>query len=322
MHPRLKRPTTLQELSKQYGEAPAGSELRERIEADMKHFESLDKKHAESLRASRRRDLFDAEALRDSIQDGEPRERLDILEAQERQLEVSACTPLHPAIKTDESRIQDILCKESAAAAARGIQNLTKLGIPAERMKQLSKIPVLLAAAANGKDAKDVAAMTDEELCDWQDDCGTEHADYYALETEPVSGSSSSEEDQEEDEAYKEEDVGSTGDEGSDFEDTTDPSIHEAALDWSIAALQKTAAGTAAQHHISIKWSEEEEAIVVQTLQTALGEEWWTANTLRGSNVYNTALKALHAQGFAARTYTHVTNKVKNLFAKMRAKTV
>lgn len=306
--PGLKKPVSKEELARRYKNALPGSAEKEDLGKELVSLQTIEDSMQENLFEARRRECQD-------------HTNEVFYKAYEKALNVSSETPLHPktATKVSSEKIEDI-CKESAAAAFKGYKVLKKLGATPQLLQKLSGVPLLLSAAANRKDAKEIIAMDDEELQDWIDDCGTHHADY--LLPEDNSGDSDTENESDALESDTSADTLGSEDEDDEMEGLEEEEVElaaEVALDWSGAALQKTAEevlGKVPPRNPTkiAAWSVTEQRIVVEQLRARVGEPWWKL-PLKGTGIYKAVQEALRGSGFE-RSHNQITNKVRSLIDK------
>ena len=357
LHPKFKKPMRLEDLAEQHASSLHGSAKRQELEADMQRFHQIQRETAKSFRASRRMDARVAMEVEEEIEaqkeqggaDDDLVNLLKAVEAQERALEASVATPLHPLTwkKTaSEDRIPRI-CRRSAAAAARGFKNLKELGAPPELLQKLVSTPFLLSAAENTLDAKEIMHMSEEELQECIEAHGTAHNedyqqlmegdDEYESEQDTSDGMDESASDDYSDESDVEQepinyrDLDSHADAAKEAEETIETDeialLAEAALDWSKDALKMTAekeeankAGEGVKPDAlrGTLWSVEENTVVVSVLEEKIGEEWYvTKEKGKHYGVTNEVIKRLALQGYE-RTKNQVDSKVTALGNAMR----
>ena len=327
LHPGIAKPERLQNIAEKYTQAVPGTEEHESLGNEAKRFRTIIAEGTKRLHETRRRraaEMIEIEERLRNTDEGTSEERARLqarfaqFEAEERALMASAATPLYPHTADEHADDVDIedLCAKAASDVKQGYNVLKKAGATPPFLRRLLGMPALLATATTDVDAKDILRMREEELADWEDDCGLRGSD---------SGSGSSSSEGGSDSGDWNAKQSSSTDDGSAFEsEDGEGDIAEDAIDWSATALQKTvdaqsgrSDGLEVRTQIRKNWSEQETAILNAVMRECLGDSWWKSpENIQGSGAYAKIEKELKEQGFE-RKKDAVSSKVRGLIRRL-----
>jgi hypothetical protein len=317
----------LEDLSKAYKAAAPGSREHTRLGDDVRRFKVLQKEAEDHLKKSRRRRAAEIESLEEQLEKPGTTKDHDALKARLAQYKaeemahgVSPHTFLHPetAKKCVDEPNLDALCERATGDAKQGYAILKSLGAPPAFLHRLLRMPALLASVVTRQDGRDIMAMSEDELAEWEEDWMLTDIDEHT-DSESYSLADSDDVD---------DDWLSSDGNASDFETSEEAPLHEDGLDWSTHALQATAnaqpnavLGEQSRRVTLIRtvWDSKEIEILTDVLKNdpKLGASWWTTEDFTGTHVYEKIKNALKDQGYD-RNRKAISGKVRSLAQKLR----
>lgn len=214
-------------------------------------------------------------------------------------------------------------------SVAQGAKNLLRYGMPREKVELiLRKSPFMVCCADNAKDAKDIIAMSDEELADWMQMEDASDSDCVEANVSRLDSVSTAEEadsdlsdgndmapDEREEEAAAFEDAGIVAGQTSKLVN------HHTAAHRAFRVCKMTVEEAKKIETSKCNWSARELDILVKEMEAALGEGWRDHRGGEKLQVYADICACLQEDGFQ-RSYFAVSSKVRDLRNSSKTKVV
>jgi len=305
---KFQKPADLESLGKTVRDKTAPQELRKDADKILKNFKELDNKQCKKLDDLR----VKINAFNPPGPDLKPYDA-----AYRRALKGYEYAPLDTKLMDLlDMRNPDEYVDESVKLMRAGYARLRDLRpeIPADKLARICRCPALLMGAEDSrKSAEEIAAMSDNELHDFEMYCPATPSDYSFADEDD---SDVDKEEEEEEEVTTRPDDLNSEDEVDGIEEV-ELTEEEAMLDRATDALDqrlliKQFVDLDNKTGRNKKWTAEEEDIVRSAVEHACVEWWEVVGSGKHTKLYDTALQALKGRGFQ-RTEKQVRGKLQHM---------